>query len=335
MPLIEEAAFGEQSTLYRLSNAKGLQVTVSNFGARIVDILVPVTGEEPRAVSMACAKEEDYRAIDTYLGATIVPVAGRISGAQAEIAGQVYQFTANEPNRTLHGGVDTANEHIWESRVDQESNSVYFTYTLPDGKNGFPGPVQVTARYQLRNDNSLVVTYEAKSEKATLFNPTNHVYFNLTGDFHQPIDGHRMTIASQRFAALNENNVPSGDLVDVAGTAFDFREEASFGTGFASGQEQVDLVKGFDHPWLLDEVADSVSVSSPDDKVRLVVSTNQPSVVIYTYNHGPTPAAAFHGGFSMECQGLPDACNQEGFGSIELPAGQTYRSETIYRFEWR
>lgn len=334
MPVIEQTAFGSKSTLYRLTNANGLQVTVTDFGARIVDILVPVTGEEPRAVSMACATEEDYRAIDTYLGATIVPVAGRISGAQAEIAGERFAFTANEPNRTLHGGIDTANEQIWASQVDEATNSISFSYTLPDGKNGFPGPLHVTARYQLREDNGLVVTYEGRSEKATLFNPTNHVYFNLTGNFQEPVDGHRMTVAGERFATLNEHNLPSGDLVHVAGTGFDFRAGQLFGDGFASSHEQVVAFKGYDHPWLLDDVAEQVRVTSPDDKVRLVVSTNQPSVVIYTYNHGPTPAATFHGGFSMECQGLPDACNQEGFGSIELPAGQTYTSETVYRLEW-
>lgn len=332
--MIEQTAFGSKSTIYRLTNTNGLQVTVTDFGARIVDILVPVTGEEPRSISMSCATEEDYRAIDTYLGATIVPVAGRISGAQAKIAGERFAFTANEPNRTLHGGIDTANEQIWETQVAEATNSISFSYTLPDGKNGFPGPVNVTARYQLREDNGLVVTYEATSEKATLFNPTNHVYFNLTGDFHQSIDDHCMTISSQHYASLNENNLPSGELLEVTGTAFDFRQGKRFGVGFASGDEQVVVFKGYDHPWILEDVAEQVSVTSPDDKVRLVVSTNQPSVVIYTYNHGPTPAAAFHGGFSMECQALPDACNQSNFGSIELLPDQQYRSETVYRLDW-
>lgn len=336
MGKIEKTAFGQNgASLYRLHNRHGMQVTVTDFGARIVEVLLPVTGEGLRNVTLACASAEEYLAQDAYVGASILPVAGRISGASTEISGQTYHFTENEPNRTLHGGVDTTNLHLWQTEIDEAANQISFTYQLPDGKNGFPGTISVTATYTLTEDNGVRVSYRATSDKDTVFNPTNHVYFNLTGDVHQTVGQHRLQIAADRFAVLNGDNVPSGELRAVEGTPFDFRKGGVFEQGLTSDYEQIKLVQGFDHPWLLEDAEQQVVVTSPDDKVTLTLQTNQPSVVIYTYNHGPTDLAAQHGVFSLECQALPDACNQEGFGSILLAAGEKFTSETEYQFSWK
>ncbi|MBF0777139.1 aldose epimerase family protein [Streptococcus cuniculi] len=334
--MIEISSFGsEKARKYRLVNEAGMQVALTNFGARIVEILVPVEENGGlRNLTMAAGSDEEYLAKDAYPGATIVPVAGRISSAQAVINGQVYSFTENEPGRTLHGGVNTANEQYWDAEVDELTNSVVFSIELADGFNGFPGNVRVKARYRLTEDNALEVSYTAQSDKDTIFNPTNHVYFNLTGDVNRDIANHHVRIAAQTYAPLGEDNLPLGRLEPVEGTPFDFRSGGTFAQGFALEHPQNQLVKGYDHPWVLDQVDEPVEVISPDRKIRLTVETNQPAVVIYTYNFPSEGMAAFHGAFSLECQGLPNACNIEGFGSILLEKDQLFDHLTSYKFEF-
>ncbi|MFI3144145.1 aldose epimerase family protein [Streptococcus suis] len=333
--MIEVKTFGEKAKLYCLENKNGMQVTLTDFGARVVGVFLPVEeGGGLRNVSLAAKSDEDYRKTDLYPGSTIIPVAGRISGAQAEIKGTSYQFTENEPGRTLHGGVDTANEQYWDVALDHEKNQVTFGMVLKDGFNGFPGDVRVKAIYCLTDKNELTVDYQAVSDKDTIFNPTNHIYFNLTGDFQRSVAEHRIKIAANHYTPLGEDNLPTGVLEDVTGTPFDFRDLAPFAQGFDSQYPQNVLVKGYDHPWLLEEVDIPVEVLSPDGKIGLSVKTNQPAVVIYTYNFPVEALACYHGVFSLECQALPNACNVDGFGSILLEQGEEFLSKTTYRFTW-
>ncbi|HEM5192942.1 TPA: galactose mutarotase [Streptococcus suis] len=333
--MIEVKTFGEKAKLYCLENRNGMQVTLTDFGARVVEVFLPVEENGGlRNVSLAAKSDEDYRKTDLYPGSTIIPVAGRISGAQAEIKGTSYHFTENEPGRTLHGGVDTANEQYWDVELDHERNQVTFGMVLKDGFNGFPGDVRVKAIYCLTDKNELTVDYQAVSDKDTIFNPTNHIYFNLTGDFQRSVVEHRIKIAANHYAPLGEDNLPTGVLEDVTGTPFDFRDFAPLAQGFDSQYPQNVLVKGYDHPWLLEEVDIPVEVLSPDGKIGLSVKTNQPTVVIYTYNFPVEALACYHGVFSLECQALPNACNVDGFGSILLEQGEEFLSKTTYRFTW-
>ncbi|WP_174854155.1 aldose epimerase family protein [Streptococcus suis] len=333
--MIEVKTFGEKAKLYCLENKNGMQVTLTDFGARVVEVLLPVEENGGlRNVSLAAKSDEDYSKTDLYPGSTIIPVAGRISGAQAEIKGTSYHFTENEPGRTLHGGIDTANEQYWDVELDHERNQVTFGMVLKDGFNGFPGDVRVKAIYCLTDKNELTVDYQAVSDKDTIFNPTNHIYFNLTGDFQRSVAEHRIKIAANHYAPLEEDNLPTGVLEDVPGTPFDFRDFAPFAQGFDSQYPQNMLVKGYDHPWLLEEVDIPVEVLSPDGKIGLSVKTNQPAVVIYTYNFPVEALACYHGVFSLECQALPNACNVDGFGSILLEQGEEFLSKTTYRFTW-
>ncbi|HEM6288393.1 TPA: galactose mutarotase [Streptococcus suis] len=333
--MIEVKTFGKKAKLYCLENKNGMQVTLTDFGARVVGVFLPVEeGGNLRNVSLGAGVAEEYLQTDPYPGATIIPVAGRISDAQVEIGGHVYPLTENEPGRTLHGGIGTANEQYWDAELDHERNQVTFGMVLKDGFNGFPGDVRVKAIYCLTDKNELTVDYQAVSDKDTIFNPTNHVYFNLTGDFQQSVAKHRIKIAANHYAPLGEDNLPTGTLEDVTGTPFDFRDFAPFSQGFDSQYPQNVLVKGYDHPWLLEEVDISVEVLSPDGKIGLSVKTNQPAVVIYTYNFPVEALACYHGVFSLECQALPNACNVDGFGSILLEQGEEFLSKTTYRFTW-
>lgn len=334
---MEKFDFGRGSILYRLKNRQGMVLEVTDFGARIVAIKLPLENGELRTVTLSAASREDYETNDVYVGASILPVAGRISGAQTTIKDQVVHLAENEPGRTLHGGNDTANQHVWKVlSTDEETNQIVFGYELADGFNGFPGKVEVQAIYQLTDDNEVKVSYQARSDKDTIFNPTNHVYFNLAGNPKATIAGHRFTIAAQEFASLGDDNMPTGRLEDVEGTPFDFREGALIDQGLALLHPQNQVVSGYDHPWLLNPLVDyPVEVVSPDERVKLTFKTNQPAVVIYTYNHGPTELAAKHGVFSLECQALPNACNLPGFGSILLEKENVFESQTTYQFSWK
>lgn len=333
--MIEVKEFGKQAKLYYMKNKNGMQVTLTDFGARVVEVLLPVEENGGlRNVSLAAGSDDDYRKTDLYPGSSIVPVAGRISGAQAEIKGTTYQFTENEPGRTLHGGINTANEQYWDVSLDHEKNQITFGIVLKDGFNGFPGNVRVEAIYGLTDQNELTVDYRAVSSKDTIFNPTNHIYFNLTGDFQQSVADHEIRIAANCYAPLGEDNLPTGILEDVTGTPFDFREGAKFAQGFDSQHPQNILVKGYDHPWLMEQVEVPVEVNSPDGKISLRVRTNQASVVIYTYNYPVEALAAYHGVFSLECQALPNACNLDDFGSILLEKDEEFLSQTVYQFSW-
>ncbi|HEL2058342.1 TPA: galactose mutarotase [Streptococcus suis] len=326
--------FGREAKLFILENDNGLRLSVTNFGARIVKIEVPAEQDGGyRNVSLACTSAEEYLEMDTYVGASIVPVAGRISGARVEISGKEYALTENEPGRTLHGGVNTANLRNWEWECNGK-DEVLFTTVLEDGFNGFPGRIEVGVRYYLSASNDVHVDYVARSDKDTIFNPTNHVYFNLSGQFFESIGQHQLKIAADYYVPLGEDNLPLGEFAAVDGTPFDFREFALFETGFSSDHEQTNLVKGYDHPWKLSQQEAAVEVWSPDRKVGLEVSTDQPAAVIYTYNFPQEKLAAYHGVFSMECQGFPNACNLEGFGSIFLAAGEEFSSQTRYRLKW-
>lgn len=332
MSKIEIRPFGtEKAQLYCLSNHNGMQVTVSNFGARLVDILLPIDGNM-RNVSLSAASDEDYRKKDLYVGSTVAPVAGRISGAETIIKGQTYHFTENEPGRTLHSGNHISNEQYWSTHVDEEANQVTFTLEIADGYNGFPGNVTVTASYQLTEENELKIGYQAVSDKDTIFNPTNHAYFNLSGDFTQTVATHQLKIVADRYAPLGKDNMPLGKFLSVDGTPFDFRDFAPLGQGLTGEHPQNQLVNGYDHPWALNAVAVPVEVVSPDEKVRLIMRSKQPAVVVYTYNHGPTAMTGRHTAFSLECQGFPNACNLENFGSILLEKGQTFDSRFSYQF---
>lgn len=329
--MINVHPFGtEKATLYCLKNAKGMQVTVTNFGARLVDILLPIDGI--RSVSLSATSDEEYREKDVYVGSTVAPVAGRIAGAATEIKGEIYRFTENEPGKTLHSGINSANEQYWEAKVDEEGNQVDFYLTLPDAYNGFPGPVDIRASYQLTEDNELRISYWAHSEKDTIFNPTNHVYFNLSGDFTQSVAEHQLQIDADQFVPLGKDNLPTGEFQSVSGTPFDFRQFARIAQGFESQHLQNQLVNGYDHPWLVNQSEVPVQVISPDGKVRLLLRSNQPAVIVYTYNHGPTAMTGRHTVFSLECQSLPNACNLENFGSILLEKDEEFLSEFSYQF---
>ncbi|WP_303973951.1 aldose epimerase family protein [Streptococcus merionis] len=327
---VEMTSFGsEQAKLYQISSPTGVEVAVTNFGARIVSFLVP-DGASKRNIVVSYDSDEAYRQEDIYIGAMVGPVAGRLSGAEIEVAGKRHRLTANEKGNNLHGGPESLHTAYWDAEVLDET-SVAFSTLLTDGQNGFPGPIEVRVVYQLE-DNRLTYTVEGKSEQDTVFNPTNHVYFNLDGDITKPIDGHHLKIKAQQYAPLKEDNTPTGQLESVDNTVFDFRELSPISQGFNRDDLQHQIAQGYDHAWVLEGNAPQVEVKSGDGKVRLTLATDLPAVVIYTYGWPVAEGRSIvpHGAFTLETQILPDALKNPHFGDITLKAGQTFTSRTSF-----
>ncbi|MGM0215962.1 galactose-1-epimerase [Enterococcus sp. AZ109] len=328
---ISQKDFGKGFHLITLENAHGLRLSVSDLGARIVSLNTPI-GDKQRELVLGFDTAEEYLVKDPYIGATVGRTAGRIENGRFNLNGTDYQVTVDgETNHSLHGGKPGFESKKWNFVILEGINeaSVLFTLTSPDGEHGFPGNLDVEVRYTLTNDNVWRLTTRGISDRDTLFNPTNHVYFNLTGDCAQPIDQHKLWLNSSSFAELRSDTIPSGNKLKVTGTAFDFTTEKILSTLFTSNFEQKKLADGMDHPFILDKVGldtTAATLTSPDDKVRVVIKTEASSMVLFTANFGEnTPEMhgkkmANHGGITFETQTAPGAEQFPAFGSIKLNA---------------
>lgn len=340
---IDVAVFGNNGEkLISLTNKKGVTLGISNHGARIVDLITDL-GEEQRNIVLGFESAAEYDEIDSYLGASIGRVAGRITGGKFTLDGKEFQLEKNDGDNNLHGGFNSFDRKIWDYEIveGEEQATVIFSIDSPDMENGFPGNLQQKISYTLTADNQVKIDYWAHTDARTLYNPTNHVYFNLNSQLTETIDNHRLYLDSDFFGSLTEDVLPTGEKVAVVGTPFDFNhaEGRLLEQGFVSDYQQNRLVNGYDHPFVFNESsADAIkgTLYSPDGKIKINLYTDQPSVVVYTTNqlNQPVPmrgsSQVQHGGITLETQGLPDAINHEGFGNIILDPAKDFESTTIF-----
>lgn len=333
---IESRSFGANATLYTLENDNGIKLEVTDYGARIVNLFVP-TAEGEKNIVLGFESAEEYAEKDNYIGATIGRVAGRITDGKFEIDGTHYQIPQNENSSTLHGGPNSFETKIWAAKTEEsaEEAAVVFSYVSPEGENDFPGELTVEVRYSLNNDDEWKVSYTANTDKATLFNPTNHVYFNLTGDVTQTVDEHQLSLAADKFVVLRKGTLATGELRDVEGTPFDFRQGNAVKQTFETDYEQNVLVNGLDHPFMLTENSPQAVLTAPKGDIAIEMTTDEPTVVIFTAQLGETPEMrgkkmANRGGITLETQVSPGAL-EHGFGNIVLRPEDTFTSSTTYK----
>lgn len=331
--------FGNGTTLFSLLNDNGIKLDVTDFGARIVNLIVP-TETENRNIVLGFESAQEYINQDSYIGATIGRVAGRIQSGQFELDGQTYQVQINTPTgNTLHGGSPGFESKIWQTQTVITDNqiSVIFSLTSPDGENGFPGNLVASVTYSLNNQNEWRLHYRAKTDKATLYNPTNHVYFNLTGDPEQTLDDHYLTVAADTFAVLNPDSTVTGEKRAVDGTAFDLKKKKQLKTCFGYDDKK-DRVTGIDHPFFLthqDEI--DALLESPDKKMSIAVKTDRDAIVIFTANFAEGKRIirgkelVNQGGITFETQAAPGAIEFSDFGDIILRPDQEFLAQTIYK----
>lgn len=333
---------GQEIALFTLVNDRGMELSATNYGCIVTKLLVPDRNGKMENVVLAFDEFEPYLVNPPYLGAVIGRVAGRIQGASFELDGATYELAKNENNNHLHGGPGGFHRVLWQAEPvwRDDAVGVVFSYTSPDGEEGYPGAVDVQVAYWLNNDNEWTVTYRARSDKTTLVNLTNHTYFNLSGNGKRDILDHTLAIQSARVLELNDELIPTGRVLDVVGTPFDLRNGTTIRKAVESGHPQIELVGGgYDHPFWLDRHHDKEIVLSDQESGRtLMVETDEAGVVVYTSNQlpegldlGGVPSRKYLG-ICLETQGLPDAVHHPQFPSIVLPAGKERVSTTVYRF---
>lgn len=320
---------------YQLINDNGLVLSIMNFGATVVSFSVPDKNGKFGNIIAGYSDFDKYLAQKAYFGAMIGPVAGRISGAGFTLNHTDYSLPKNSGQNTNHSGGQSIESRIWDitTERDNESISVICSLLVEDGSNGFPGPIQFIVHHTLNNNNDWRISYNITSEKTTLIDPTYHVYFNLSSDFDKTIDDQCLQISSDFYSESKLDKTPTGKLLPVAGTIFDFNRCRKI----FEDLKQKNI--GYDHAFLLnhDDLYD-VTLTEKNIGRQISIKSDRNAVVIYTGNGFKTepnigsedikPQTAI----AIEMQTLPDSIHFPDFGNIVLESGKTFRSQTTTHF---
>lgn len=329
---------GEETFLYTISCGK-LTAAVTDYGAALVSLLVPGRDGQMADVVLGYDDCSGYRTANgACLGATVGRNANRIQGATFPLNGKHYRMTPNEGNNNLHSGPDFFFQRLW-TLVFHTENAVCLELSSPDGDQGFPGNALIRVTYSLEAGNGLHIVYEAKSDKDTVFNMTNHSYFNLAG---QAETGKAMeqllTLPGRFFNPDDAENIPTGELRRVEGTPMDFRVPKPIGQDIGADYAPLHLQGGYDHNW---EVFCNpcATLSDPDSGRTMSVYTDCPGIQFYSGNFLDETGKGGvhygrHAGVALETQFYPDSLHHPDWPQPITKAGETYRSETVYRFTW-
>lgn len=343
---IEERIFGydheEKVIEYTLTNDLGMSVSCLNYGCVITKIIVPDCNGHFENVVLGFDHFGDYLQHSPYFGAVIGRIAGRIQNAQFELDGIEFKLAANEQPHHLHGGKKGFSSVIWKVEPIELENAVglRFSYLSPDGEEGYPGNLDTNITYLLSNENELSITYEARTDRKTIVNLTNHSYFNLSGNVKRDCSKHILQVESDRFLVLGPDLIPTGEIQESKDTPFDFNQSRSLLSGIKSSHPQNVLVgHGYDHPLLFTKKGNNKIMLSDHESGRtLLVTTDQPSVVLYTSNklEGPFHVSGVQArnylGVCLETQGLPDAIHHPAFPTVILNPEEMYCTTTKYQF---
>ncbi|MFT3982629.1 MAG: aldose epimerase family protein [Lachnospiraceae bacterium] len=330
---------GEDILLYTIKNERGMEASVTNFGAVLVTLLVPDKAGTVKDLVLGFDKGEDYLTNPCFFGATIGRSANRIAGAKFMIDGVTYRLKVNDNENNLHSDSDLGyHKRLWNA--EPTGNGVKFSYLSPDGEMGFPGNLKISVTYTLTDDNALELFYEGISDKKTLINLTNHTYFNLSGHDAASILDTSVVLYASHYTPIVPGAIPTGEIAAVAGTPMDFTAAKTIGKEIDTDWEQLTMVNGYDHNFVLDNYDGTlrkIAETSADGRT-MEVYTDLPGVQFYTGNG--TQALIGKGGvvygprnaFCLETQFYPNSINQEGFRKPEFDAGERYRTKTVYRF---
>ena len=341
---------GKRTHLYTLSNSKGMEVCLTNFGARIVSIMVPDRRGTLRDVVLGydnIAQYADYQHFGSDFGAAIGRYANRINQGRIIVDGKTVQLPRNNYGHCLHGGFTGWQYQVYDGKQLNDS-TVEMSLVSLDGDNGFPGTVRATVRYTLTVDNAIDIRYEATTDKKTVINMTNHSYFNLNGNPSQHCENQLLYINADRYTPADTTYMPTGQMLKVAGTPMDFRKPTPLSKDINNQRFAMTRnAHGFDHNWCLntwhngqpDESTVAASLYSPKTGIMLQVFTNEPGIQVYTGNFLDASFAGKHGyrypkhsAVCMETQHYPDSPNHPEWPSTWLETGKKYSSHCIYKF---
>jgi aldose 1-epimerase len=335
---------GRKIEKYTIENNQGFKVSCLNYGCIITEIMAPDRLGELENVVLGFDNIKDYIEKSPYFGAVVGRFAGRIKNAEFELDGKQYKLAKNDHiHNHLHGGVRGFSHVIWNvtTHDGEKEATIEFNYFSPDGEEGYPGNLNMTVSYTINNKNELLIAYTANTDKKTLLNVTNHSYFNLSGNLKSDILGHALQIDSNKFVELKEDLLPTGSLLDVGNTPFDFRSGRKIKDAFQSEHPQTKIAGGgYDHPFLLNKQKDKEIIVWDEQSGRsLLIETDEVGVVLYTSNQLVTDLILQEGvqskpylGLCLETQGLPDSIHHKKFPSKILAENQVYSSKTKYTF---
>lgn len=338
---------GQPVYRYTLKNDHGAQIDITNYGARVISILVPDKEGNFGDVALGLDSIPMYFTDKTSLGAIMGRYGGRIAGGKFTLNGETYQTPINNGENTLHSGPEGFHTRVWKGKTGiNEAGEQILTlnYLAKDGESGFPGNLNIRVIYTLTDHNELKIDYEATTDKATVLNVTHHSYFNLRGEGSGSVLDHEVTIHADRFVAGGEDLIPTGELSEVEGTPFDFREPHTIGERIESDHQQLVFARGYDHTWVInrenpDALVLAATAYDPQTGRYMEVHTTEPGAHMYTGNFldgtviGKSGTAyRLRNGFCFETQHFPDSPNHPEFPSTVLNPGETYTQTTIYRF---
>ena len=333
---------GKPVALYTLKNAAGMEVCITNFGGRIVSLMVPDRNGELRDVVLGFDNIADYQNVPSDFGASIGRYANRIDHGRLVIDGDTVQLSQNNFGHCLHGGPAGWQYKVYEARqLDGKTLELYMD--SPDGDENFPGHVKAKVTYNLTDDNAIVIAYEATTDAPTVVNMTNHSYFNLSGDPSRTILDHLLTVDADSYTPVDSTYMTTGEIAPVEGTPMDFRTETAVGARLHENNEQLKNANGYDHNWVLATAGDAERTAarlvSPETGICLTVRTTEPGLQIYSGNFLDGTVKGKGGivynprtAICLETQHYPDSPNKPQWPSTLLRPSETYESLCIYGF---
>ena len=350
--MIDRASFnktidGRQVDLYTLKNEHGMIVQVTNYGGKIVSIIVPDRDGDFDDVVTGYESIDDYLKGDGSFGAIIGRYGNRIAKGKFVLEGKEYTLAQNNGNNHLHGGINNFSKAVWNV-IEHETtdHKLTLTYFSKDGEEGYPGNLEVRVVYTVSEKNELIIDYYATTDKTTIVNLTNHSYFNLEGGSFEPVYDHMLQINATHFVPGNKELIPLGELWEVKDTPMDFTISTAVGARINADYEQLRHGGGYDHTYVLDnekgELIKYAEVYAPKSGRLMECWTTEPGVQLYTSSHfngrqkGKNGVIyQKHGAFCLETQHYPDSPNNPQFPSTTLTPDDMYRTTTIYKFGTR
>ncbi|MDR2409291.1 MAG: galactose mutarotase [Bacteroidales bacterium] len=339
----EKTVSGKQVSLFILQNENGAEMTVINYGAKIVSLCVPCKTGNWVDVVLGKNRIEDYlNDQEPYFGAICGRTANRIANGRFMLDGTEYILAVNNGPNSLHGGLRGFNAVVWDAKqIDQQT--LELTYLSKDGEEGFPGNLTATVIYKLTDENVVEIEYKATTDQTTLINLTNHSYFNLSGEGDPFVGDHELQINADTFLPTDNVAIPLGKPEKVAGTPFDFQSLHTIGERIENEDTQLIYGNGYDHNFILNKTGKELTFAakaiSPKTGIVMETYTTEPGVQLYTGNYLDGSFIGKNGhvypkrsAFCLETQHYPDSIHHPDYPSIVLRPGETFESKTIYRF---
>jgi len=335
---------GKQTALYTLKNKNNAEAIFTNYGGRLVSLLVPNKEGKLVDVVVGFKSINDYeKSTEPYFGATIGRYGNRIAKGKFTLEGKTYSLFTNNGQNTLHGGKKGYQYVVWDA-TQPSANTLVLHYLSKDGDENFPGNLDVKVTYTLTDGNELKMDYEAKTDKTTIVNLTNHAFFNLNGEGSGDILDHKVQIYADDYTPVDSTLIPTGKIEKVKGTPFDFTKATTIGARINDKNEQLTFGKGYDHNYVLNKTKamgmfHAATVKGDKSGIVMDIYTQEPGLQFYSGNFMQSKNTFktgakddFRTAIALETQHFPDSPNQPTFPSTVLKPGQVYKTSSVYKF---